>query len=95
LRVDPWQNFSFWKTFVTVPFEKKEFLRALDVVQTVLIPLVLRRTKEMKLPNGQPVVPLPPKTIIIEKVTLTKQEREVYDLVQDRAKKTFTQNLEV
>jgi DNA repair protein RAD5 len=94
LRVDPWQSFSFWKTFITVPFENKEFLRALDVVQTVLEPLVLRRTKEMKLPDGSPLVPLPRKTVLIEKIQLTKQEREVYDHIQDRAKRSFTHNLE-
>jgi DNA repair protein RAD5 len=78
-----------------MPFENKEFLRALDVVQTVLEPLVLRRTKDMKLPNGEPLVPLPAKTIIIEKVQLSKKEREVYDFIQDRAKRSFKHNLEV
>jgi len=54
LRVEPWNNFSFWWTFITVPFESKDFVRALDVVQTVLEPLVMRRTKDMKTPDGQP-----------------------------------------
>ena len=54
LRVEPWNNFSFWRTFITVPFESKNFMRALDVVQTVLEPLVMRRTKDMKTPDGQP-----------------------------------------
>ncbi|OAX85524.1 hypothetical protein ACJ72_00113 [Emergomyces africanus] len=53
LKVEPWSNFSFWKTFITVPFESKDFLRALNVVQTVLEPLVLRRTKTMKTPDGE------------------------------------------
>jgi DNA repair protein RAD5 len=95
LRVDPWQSFSFWKSFITMPFENKEFLRALDVVQTVLEPLVLRRTKDMKRSNGEPLVPLPAKTIIMEKVQLSKKEREVYDYIQDRAKRSFKHNLEV
>jgi DNA repair protein RAD5 len=95
LRVEPWSNFSFWKTFITVPFEARDFIRALDVVQTVLEPLVLRRTKDMKTPDGSPLVPLPSKQIIIEKVKLSKAEREVYDHIQDRAKQTFAQNLEV
>ena len=56
LQVEPWNNFSFWKTFITVPFESKDFMRALDVVQTVLEPLVMRRTKDMKTPDGQPYV---------------------------------------
>ena len=56
LRVEPWNNFSFWRTFITVPFESKNLVRALDVVQTVLEPLVLRRTKDMRTPDGQPYV---------------------------------------
>ena len=89
LRVEPWSNFSFWKTFITVPFESKDFIRALDVVQTVLEPLVMRRTKDMQTPDGQALVPLPPRTIEIEELELSKQEREVYDYIFTRAKRTF------
>ena len=94
LKVEPWSNFSFWKTFITVPFESNDFIRALDVVQTVLEPLVLRRTKDMKTPEGEALVPLPPRTIDIEPVELSKPEREVYDYVFTRAKKTFTATVE-
>jgi DNA repair protein RAD5 len=94
LRVEPWANFSFWRTFITVPFESKEFIRALDVVQTVLEPLVLRRTKDMKTPDGQSLVPLPPRTIQIEEVELSKPEREVYDYIFNRAKRTFAENIQ-
>jgi DNA repair protein RAD5 len=94
LRVEPWSNFSFWKTFITVPFESKDFMRALDVVQTVLEPLVLRRTKDMKTPTGEALVPLPPKTIDIIEIELSKPEREVYDHIFKRAKRTFTANVE-
>lgn len=48
-------------------------MRALDVVQTVLEPLVLRRTKDMKMPNGEALVPLPPKTVDIVEIELSKQ----------------------
>ncbi|KAL8824707.1 MAG: hypothetical protein Q9170_008070, partial [Blastenia crenularia] len=94
LRVEPWNNFSFWKTFITVPFESKDVLRALDVVQTVLEPLVLRRTKDMKTPDGQALVPLPPRTIDIEEIELSKQELEVYDYIYTRAKRTFNATME-
>ncbi|KAL8933281.1 MAG: hypothetical protein Q9211_005867, partial [Gyalolechia sp. 1 TL-2023] len=94
LRVEPWNNFSFWKTFITVPFESKDVLRALDVVQTVLEPLVLRRTKDMKTPDGQALVPLPRRTIDIEEIELSKQEREVYDYIYTRAKRTFNATME-
>jgi DNA repair protein RAD5 len=94
LRVEPWSNFSFWKTFITVPFESKDFMRALDVVQTVLEPLALRRTKDMKTPNGEALVPLPPKTIDIVNIELSKPEREVYEHIFTRAKRTFAANVE-
>ncbi|KAL8908168.1 MAG: hypothetical protein Q9207_000991 [Kuettlingeria erythrocarpa] len=94
LRVEPWNNFSFWKTFITVPFESKDVLRALDVVQTVLEPLVLRRTKDMKTPDGEALVSLPPRTIEIEEIELSKQEREVYDYIYTRAKRTFNATME-
>jgi DNA repair protein RAD5 len=94
LRVEPWSNFSFWKTFITVPFESKDFIRALDVVQTVLEPLVLRRTKDMKTPDGNALVPLPPRTIEIDHIELSKPERDVYDWIFLRAKRTFAENAE-
>lgn len=94
LRVEPWSNFSFWKTFITVPFESKDFIRALDVVQTVLEPLVLRRTKDMKTPSGEALVPLPAKTVEVEKVVLSKVERELYDHIFARVKRTFSTNVE-
>ncbi|CAL5870744.1 uncharacterized protein PFLUO_LOCUS4984 [Penicillium psychrofluorescens] len=94
LKVEPWSNFSFWKTFITVPFESKEFVRALNVVQSVLEPLVLRRTKTMKTPEGEPLVPLPKRTITIEEVELSQQEREIYDCIYMRAKRTFNEGVE-
>ncbi|KAH8668479.1 SNF2 superfamily RAD5 protein [Xylariales sp. PMI_506] len=94
LRVAPWNNFSFWRTFITVPFESKDFMRALDVVQTVLEPLVMRRTKDMKTPDGQPLVPLPPKQVEIVDIELSKSERDVYDFIFLRAKRTFSANVE-
>ncbi|KAK2056821.1 SNF2 family domain-containing protein [Colletotrichum caudatum] len=94
LRVEPWNNFSFWKTFITVPFESKDFMRALDVVQTVLEPLVLRRTKDMKTPDGEPLVPLPPKRVEIVDVELSQTEREIYDYIFTRAKQSFRENVE-
>ncbi|KAI9720962.1 MAG: DNA helicase rad5 [Chrysothrix sp. TS-e1954] len=94
LRVEPWSNFSFWKTFITVPFESKDYVKALDVVQTVLEPLVMRRTKDMKTPEGEALVPLPPRTIEIENIVLSKDERDVYYHIYTRAKRTFAANVE-
>ncbi|GKU17064.1 unnamed protein product [Fusarium langsethiae] len=94
LGVEPWNNFSFWRTFITVPFESGDFMRALDVVQTVLEPLVLRRTKDMKTPDGEPLVLLPPKQIEIVNVELSETERDVYNYIFNKAKRTFSHNVE-
>lgn len=94
LRVEPWNNFSFWRTFISVPFESKNFMRALDVVQTVLEPLVMRRTKDMKTPDGRMLVDLPPKTIEIVDVELSETERRVYDHIFMKAKRTFSTNID-
>lgn len=94
LKVEPWSNFSFWKTFITVPFEQKEIARAINVVQTVLEPLVLRRTKDMKTPEGEALVPLPSRSIVVEEIELSKAEREVYDFIFMRAKRAFNASVE-
>jgi len=94
LRVEPWNNFSFWRTFITVPFESKDFMRALDVVQTVLEPLVMRRTKDMKTPDGKPLVPLPPKRMEIVDIELSETERDVYNHIFHRARRAFLANVE-
>ncbi|KAF2851458.1 hypothetical protein T440DRAFT_498441 [Plenodomus tracheiphilus IPT5] len=94
LKVEPWSNFSFWKTFITVPFESGDFIRALDVVQTVLEPLVLRRTKDMKTPDGEALVPLPTRTVEVEKIVLSQDEQDVYDHIFLRAKSVFAANAE-
>ncbi|KAJ5489036.1 DNA repair protein rad5 [Penicillium diatomitis] len=94
LKVEPWSNYSFWKTFITVPFENKEYVRALNVVQSVLEPLVLRRTKTMKTPEGEPLVPLPKRTVNVEEVELSEQEREIYDCIYTRAKRAYNDNVE-
>jgi DNA repair protein RAD5 len=95
LRVEPWSNFSFWKIFVALPFESKEIARALKTVQTVLEPLVIRRTKTMKDPEtGGYLVPLPKKVVKVVELELSKSERAVYDLVFTRAKRAFNDSLQ-
>lgn len=94
LRVEPWNNFAFWRTFITVPFESGNFVKALDVVQTVLEPLVMRRTKDMKTPTGEALVALPPKHIEVVDVDLSETERQIYDYIFNRAKKAFQDNVQ-
>jgi DNA repair protein RAD5 len=89
LRHEPWANHIFWKTFITVPFEKKD-PRALSAVQTVLEPIVLRRTKAMRDRLGQPMVPLPPKTINIEYLAFSREEQDIYDAIYNDSQVKFS-----
>lgn len=93
LKVEPWNNFSFWKTFITVPFMSKDFEKAVNVVQSVMEPLLLRRTKDMRQPDGTPLVALPEKTISIERVRLGSDEQSLYEWIFYRARNAFNDSL--
>ncbi|GAN03178.1 DNA repair protein rad-5 [Mucor ambiguus] len=89
LHYEPWANSTFWKTFITLPFEKQD-PSALSAVQTVLEPIVLRRTKAMRDHKGQPMVPLPPKTINIEYLSFNPHEQDIYDAIYNDSQTKFS-----
>ncbi|KAI9023554.1 SNF2 family N-terminal domain-containing protein [Phycomyces nitens] len=89
LRHEPWSNYTFWRTFITIPFEKKN-PDALVAVKRVLEPIVLRRTKLMRDQNGDPMVALPDKKINIEYLDFTPQEQEIYDSLYKDSKTKFS-----
>lgn len=93
LGVEPWNNFSFWKTFITVPFMSKDFAQAVNVVQSVMEPLLLRRTKDMKQADGTPLVSLPEKTVNIERIRLSPDEQQLYEWIFFRAQSAFNDSL--
>ncbi|KAG0175436.1 DNA helicase rad5 [Apophysomyces sp. BC1034] len=89
LKYEPWANYTFWRTFITIPFEKKD-VRAMKAVQTVLEPIVLRRTKDMRDANGNPMVPLPQKQVNIEYLQFSAAEKDIYDSVYSDSKTKFS-----
>lgn len=94
LHVEPWGHYAFWRTFITIPFECRDIIRALDVVQSVLAPLALRRTKDLTDHDGNPIVELPTKTVRQEFVELTREERDIYSVVYARARLTYDKSAE-
>ena len=60
----PWGNWAMFNSFVTIPFQQKS-PKALEVIQSVLEMLLLRREKSMKDKDGEPIVPLPKKRFIM------------------------------
>ncbi|KAH3675427.1 hypothetical protein WICMUC_002716 [Wickerhamomyces mucosus] len=78
LELEPWSHISYWNTFVTTPFEQKKYKQALDVVQSILDPILLRRTKNMK-KNGKALVELPSKEVNIERIKFSPKEQNLYN----------------
>ncbi|SCV70982.1 BQ2448_3744 [Microbotryum intermedium] len=88
LRLEPWGNFSFFRTFITVPFEQKDS-RALEVIQVVLESILLRREKKMKDRDGNPIVSLPKKHVDVQYLEFSPDERDIYDRLYKSAKRKF------
>lgn len=92
LELDPWNNFSYWKTFVTLPFEQKKISQTLDVIKSILEPIFLRRTKNQK-KNGKPLVELPEKEVVIEEIKFNDQEAKLYNWFKSRAFESFEEGV--
>lgn len=94
LKLEPWCNFSYWKTFVTLPFEQKRISQTLEIIKSILDPIFLRRTKNMKQSDGTPIVQLPPKEVIVEEVEFNEREEKLYDWFKSKATQTFKEGVQ-
>jgi len=92
IKLEPWGNFSFFRSFVTIPFTKKD-PKSLVVVQTIIESVLLRREKKIKDPDGKPIVSLPPKHIDLAYLELNPKERIIYDMVYENAKSEYIECL--
>nr|XP_019046210.1 DNA repair protein RAD5 [Kwoniella bestiolae CBS 10118]OCF25140.1 DNA repair protein RAD5 [Kwoniella bestiolae CBS 10118] len=90
LRLEPWGHYSFFRSFVTVPFLNQD-PKALNVVQYILESCLLRREKTMRDKDGKLIVDLPPKTVDIQVLDFSRPERQIYKHLEDRAKRRFIQ----
>ncbi|WVQ88936.1 DNA repair protein RAD5 [Cryptococcus gattii] len=88
LRVTPWGDYPFFRSFVTVPFLNQDH-KALNVVQYILESCLLRREKTMRDKDGRLIVDLPPKTVEIKVLQFSRTERQIYKFLEERAKKRF------
>ncbi|BGP07126.1 DNA helicase rad5 [Rhodotorula toruloides] len=88
IQLEPWGHFSFFKTFVTVPFQNKD-PRAIEVIQVILESILLRREKKMRDKDGNPIVALPEKKLDVVHLEFTKDERDIYDALYRNAKSKF------
>ncbi|CAM0948087.1 unnamed protein product [Alopecurus aequalis] len=93
LRVEPWRNRSLWNKLVQKPFEEGDE-RGLKLVQTILKPVMLRRTKNSTDKEGRPILTLPPANIEVKYCELSESERDFYEALFKRSKVKFDQFVE-
>lgn len=93
VKLEPWGDFSFFKSFVTIPFSKGD-PKAVEVVQVIIESTVLRREKSMKDRHGRLIVgDLPPKTIEIKSLKMNEKESKIYEMMFKNAKAKFMEVL--
>ncbi|KAH9817098.1 SNF2 family N-terminal domain-containing protein [Melampsora americana] len=93
VKLEPWGDFSFFKSFVTIPFSKGD-PKAVEVVQVIIESVVLRREKSMKDRQGKLIVgDLPPKTIEIKSLKMNEKESKIYEMMFKNAKAKFLEVL--
>ncbi|KAF8576054.1 hypothetical protein K439DRAFT_1655324 [Ramaria rubella] len=84
----PWSDYSFFRSFITLPFLNRD-PKAVEIVQVILESVLLRREKTMRDRDGNRIVELPAKEISVEHLEFSPMERKIYDSMYIDAKKNF------
>lgn len=85
LRLVPYDEYSYWMRHVLRPLMEQKDPRALDRLHATLRPILLRRTKDTKTADGVPIIRLPPRTVVIERLLFSEEERDFYDALRSRS----------
>ncbi|XAR60085.1 DNA helicase [Bertholletia excelsa] len=93
LRIEPWGNWAWWNKLVQKPFEEGDE-RGLKLVQSILRPIMLRRTKFSTDREGRPILVLPPAEVQVIHCELTEAEKDFYEALFKRSKVKFDQFVE-
>lgn len=88
LRIEPWSDYLWWNSYINKPYDKKENL-VFDIIQTIIAPILLRRTKATKDKDGKSIIDLPEKETSIEWITFSKEESNLYSEIYKKSKKEF------
>ncbi|CAA7027711.1 unnamed protein product [Microthlaspi erraticum] len=93
LRIEPWGTWAWWNKLVQKPFEEGDE-RGLKLVQSILKPIMLRRTKSSTDREGRPILVLPPADVRVIYCELSETEKDFYDALFKRSKVKFDQFVE-
>ncbi|KAF8640564.1 hypothetical protein AX17_000226 [Amanita inopinata Kibby_2008] len=88
LNFEPWSEFTFFRSFITLPFLAHD-PKAIEIVQVILESILLRREKDMLASDGKRIVELPSKEVTVENLEFTPLERKIYDSIYMSVKKDF------
>ncbi len=58
--MEPWGDYPWWNNYINKPHENNDSI-VYDILQTILKPILLRRTKTSKTKNGKNILELPEK----------------------------------
>jgi DNA repair protein RAD5 len=89
LELDPWSDYFWWNRIITQKFNQKNS-DSFIILQRLLKPIMLRRTKDTKLENGTPIITLPRLSISTIRIELNNEERNLYDKLVNIFKHKFT-----
>lgn len=93
LDLKPWSYHALWKQCISLPFDTgKEVDVAVELLKSILDPILLRRTKSQKDKDGNYLVVLPPKEVNIERLSFNKRERAIYEWLKEKAVNSFNEN---
>ncbi|GLB43501.1 putative HIRAN domain containing protein [Lyophyllum shimeji] len=84
----PWSDFAFFRSFITLPFLARD-PKAIEIVQVILESVLLRREKTMRDIDGNKIVELPSKEVVVETLEFSPLERKIYDQIYISAKRDF------
>ncbi|KAI3823900.1 hypothetical protein L1987_05345 [Smallanthus sonchifolius] len=89
LRYDPFAVFKKFCTQIKAPIQRNP-VAGYKKLQVILKTIMLRRTKGTLL-KGEPIISLPPKTIILKKVDFSAQERGFYRCLEAESRAQFAE----
>ncbi|PWA87095.1 SNF2-related, N-terminal domain-containing protein [Artemisia annua] len=87
LRYDPFAIFRKFCSEIKAPIQRNP-VSGYKKLQIILKTIMLRRTKGTLL-KGEPIISLPPKTIMLKKVDFTAEERGFYQSLEAEARAQF------
>lgn len=93
LHVEPWNNWGWWNKLVQRPFQDGDE-RGLRILQAILQPLMLRRTKDSTDKKGRRILELPPSEATVIECELSEAERDFYDALYKKSKVKFDKFVE-